>query len=1413
MMPRTDPRPPPTCDPPTAAVPGDGGGRPRPTSVAPGPPAADRPRRPPASAPAKAGLLALLVGCAAGGIPADAGGAPAVDPADPFEIVWARVDLGARSLGRGADREVLVGSWAGGALRLRCPAGVEPARAAILRAEDGLAGRVDGPFGRATRDGAWWVFPAAPDFGRWLLLAPGCAVEARSERASSAGLARLEHGVDRSELRRRISELSPFEPHEQAWLDASTDEDWGDRYRALRPAGPHDRGAAVLPPSQGGASLRRRAPGREDVEPWWVAAPRLDWAVQGPRRLRVLARPLGQGSVCLEIDGQQDCREADPASGATLIDGKLTASTWTEDGLDVGPELAWQVALPPGAHRVELTGSALGRVEATWTGEFGDPAPAAKVALLPPLEDPPEPSDPLPGLAPSEGAPAPLLLWSWSGAESPSGATTLRWRPASTLSDSGRAAGEWLDEDGRLQFWLPEEVDGACVLHLPGGVAFASVGEGGLHRFLRVGAGDVDAPPRFEGCDPLVRVRAAPDVPGESLLVRHHLPAGGRASWDLGDLPRALVLLSAPTDDPLRASLDVVDREGRSERWTVVAAPALPSGEELDRPPLRAARGGGAWTRPLALRLPEGARSATVWAGSALAVKVRGIELPPVPGAALAIDGPPPAPAPRTPEAALAAVRAASSRLAAAAGDEARGEALRERAEALVDLGAIGPAWRDLAWSDALGIAGAEDEGSLPERVRRARAEAARWGDWAPDGSSFVPIALDGAWEELARRAGGGDPLAVAVELSAQLDAGAVGPDPRPWWRAALRGGQILTGRQRLQAFVDAVRAGAGDAASASSPDWIELRAPTRWRTIELVRGSARAVSAAWPSPPPDPVDQALFGEEWPEDQRRALGGGWEIELPPASDPLPLPVRCRDTRVSGEVEACRFAVLDGRGHRIAESRAEPWGEPTRVDVPAHAGPVWLVVSPDEGVAAEALLPPAAPGEGGRRRVWSLRPGGSARVEVLGPTVLRLDVLASGSARLAARTPAGSFDLVLGAGPGSLLVPVPSPGPVVVELVASAPVLFAPYLRELGGSALPPSGDAPLLRGIAARLAGAGAAEAPSLPSLPPIPVPAARPSREHPGTVQLDVAFSTGEVQRDEVLVGTRWRPRWTGGGTVAARPFRAPVWFEAGARAVLAPEQGWAALGGGAVEARLGRGPLRGRVGADAELGVGSLGGGLAGVVRGSGFGRLDGFLAPSWQVLGQVRVRARGLLAGHEPAGSRWGEPAAFWSRFQSDHPVQIEPSAALRWMPGPWWRFELRGALVSNSAPDPMPLDGGNVEVGARWLRPGGWIEAAVGVDARAADAHRAVGYASPSIGVGTRWWLWPRLGLGLSIWAEVVGRPVEASVVGQLGLSVSLSRDRGLEDVRPGLRGGAHAADWFRDRSANRTSGVQRVRVDR
>lgn len=1044
----------------------------------------------------------------------------------------------------------------------------------------------------------------------------------------------------------------------------------------------------------------------------WWEADRPSWTIRGPRRLRVHARPLQ--------DAWQACLVVDgvrsclptPPAVETVLDGDRLVRT----PLRHGQTASWSVLLDRGVHEVAVEQPALVRLEATTPDAYTRLEPSGTV-IWPPGDLTP-PQETVPPDAPDG---ATVLFGPSRGAVAPDEA---RWVPLDAVP-----TGATLLSEGVLALHL--EGEAPCTVRA-GADAWEALPGRRVHRFLWTGDDPAPDLPRIDGCAARVRVTGIDVAPAGSWVASSWWPAG--RTWTA----------------PEGATLQLAVRGRVTVRVNGVPWTVHPAAEALFTPD------GVAWQGPVRLPLPPG--PVTVTADAPILTRVRSTvpwgRLPACPPGSCADVAAPPADRPEPGDALYPLNRAIAAHPGA--------DAFLARADWLAAHGEDHLAWIDAERAARL----APDlDNPVADRLKRRRATLLFGpGRWVPADPVWVP-AGSGLADEAAR----GDFLAVARALRERTD-------PRPWWREALRSGQIPTAAERIAALRDLV--------VHTPPDQVDhpwlwpLRGPSRWETVHLVRGARRS-EVTWPADEEPLFD--LFPEPWPVQEIVRLSGRLELQLPP-STPRRVPVRCRSTRVEAP-RGCAFLALDARGEVLAEARTDVHGTAALLELPP--GPVNLAVLPREGVEAQIRLAGAA-ADLDRRSAWAV--DGVARFDVLGPTVVRLETW-SGDDNVLEVTVDGVRSRHEVAAIGPVYVPVDVEGPAEVTVRPRR----ATRLRVSHRIPVPDSRPVPDDEDRVALALSAPPVVAP-VTAEPPPPLPWAAPEARSrvgpPVTVLAGLGFGTEDLddeQPEERLPDLVKRVEEV---VVLSRPGSAPWWLEGGVHAEQA-DHGQVVEGKVTVEGRLVDRGWRLWLLADASLARGHIEDPPLTTAETSVRLSADTLLAPRLRLIGSVSGLGRGVVRGEYTPAPDWVD--RLWSWYKDHHRVAVEPEVELRGLLGPWVELAAYGGVTSNDTIQ-WPIDratlGGRIDLS----QPHVALRLGAEVERRFADLHRAGGYFSPELSARGTVTTFPSPNLGLQVRLSAAHHFSFRQTTALVGLRVLVGRDRGLSDLRPSRIRDRHAAQW-------------------
>jgi len=1224
-------------------------------------------------------------------------------------------------------------------LRAQCGDDVVPHRQALY--DSGLA---EGPFSWPVQDESGWVFPPGPPGAdTWIVQPATCDLYRLDDMISPEGAAHAEQHHTASEV--AAAALASHGLDDDAVRFLSTPGDTAERWATLRPPGPHPAGYAHWQSATGGS-----------------------FTIHGPRRLVIFARWLdAPRPLCLRVDDQTSCRNTGPDKRPVFQDGAVTWVPATHR--PAGHVLAWHALLPKGPHEVAVDGLAEVRITGTWPLLYTEDARALRPTALriEPGREPPEAATIHP-----EGTPASVLLF--GPIDGPVGPDDIRWLPLDSPALQGATR---VDAPGVFTLHLQPEGDGPCTVQFAGGTPWQARPEDAVQRFLWTGTSPSSEWPIVQGCRARVRVTGAAGAQEAWSGSRWWwAEPGGALSWD--DPPaEAHLWIRHPEGRDAPYRLWIRHPSGRVAHWTIDPRRSAP-----DRWTVR----GGPWEPAIPLRLEPGSGPVEVWADAPVIARLTGLA-PPAPPAGDR-DGTAPAPspisaAPGAPE----DLRALTRAIAAAPDAPTRATALLRRAEALQALGEDRLAWTD--WERAAAAAPDQVQDNPLTDVLRQRTAAMLFGadQWVPADAAWIPGDAPAGTEAHARE---GDWLGVAERI------GDAGGDPRPWWRQAIVDGQVLTAAQRIAMYRDLV---VHTPASEVDHPWLwPLRVLSTWEGVNQVRGTLPG-AVRWPNAPPDGPD--LYPDAWPTPHTLRLLAGYDLQVPHAGG-LHLSVRCRSTRIDAPAEPCRFEARDPRGRVLANTTTDPWGTAGTLAVPESTATAYIHVDALPGVEAEVLQPAGIPRDQ-ERTGWSVTAGGHITFEVLGPTVLRLEVWRPqpGDTSLAVEVtgPRGTTRTTqLTRGLDEVRVPVDRAGPVRVKVSPTARVWLIPSIRVPRATSRTPLPDAQwIAAGFATSLPAPS--EARAAPEAPWVP-PTGRPVRRPPATVYLRAGFGTANVDQNILQPTLSPSPRGFQTLGIASRPTAVPLWLDLEARGDESRSGGQFSIDGLAEWLAVQR---------TWNLWVLGEGQWVRGTDPNAPLATAEGRLRvtaavwpwPRWDFQLRGEGVLRGITAGAWDHFAYGPDMLRLWSTYKQDHQRATSVEGRARYRLQPWLDTTLRTWLGSNQDFAQPPETWGaeaRVEGGA----PGLWWRAGATVEHRFADANRSTAYWSPTLSGRAAFTLWPDRDVGLQIRLSAQYRFHFQDLETLLELRVYTNRDRALRDVAPALLPEAHLSEWYQEEAALR-----------
>lgn len=1283
-----------------------------------------------------------------------------------WEIVPARPGDGPLFLGTAPMRVVA----ASGPLRLDCPNDVAVERLAVSFQADGTPVALYGPFSVGQDEGRFTVFEAAPlPLRRWLV-PDACQAQRLDDDVDPDGLARLEDATPTGEA----FSVAMLDEDEAAWVAAGAAS--RERWLAVRPFGPWM------------AHVGRRKLGGETVH--WAAfdAPPTfhkdlpaghGWTLRGPLRLALDIVPIGDAPVaCVSLDGTPHCAPVAPHEEVRVVAGQLVRERATYEGRPVGHRIAFSWLLDEGEHQLVLGGDALvaqiAGLPVDWRdGTLADPATTETFDPPPPWSLEPPPStvsvDPV-----GQTDRTLLTIPSDRTAFAP---TEARWLPLDAVLDSG---GSWFDATGTAQLWLEPLADAPCVVSW-GAAAWSARPRTALQRIRWTGPGPADpALPEVGGCTALIRVVGAQRGDLARAAARYERVAAGRSTtWAPAIGTSTYLWATLPDNHPGRLALDV-DMPGRGRLHYEI----LPLRTERVAPVTDVY--GARWTLPVRIPLPPVTGPVTVTPAAPAAFRLTRIAAPDDLERQRAPTVVPPE-----------SLLELSRRVADAPDDASRAAALRTRAAALLAADHAHLALDDLGRATEIEAAeGPDQDNARLVLWRDAIRPLAGTDAWAPVDDEWIP----GAGPEI-------EPLVRAAAVGNLLDVArayahsARPADARVWWRRALLAGQTPSSDDRHRMYLDLARVPGEMDGSWTWP----LRALSSWESVHAGGGErVRAVRERWPDveDPDRQVRRQLFPDKWSDDVVLRFREGWDLALPPSAVPRSWEARCRLRRALEGAGTCTFELTDAAGQRLALFPADPWGRPTRIDVPSTSDRLYLHVTPSWAVDAEIRAMDLVTAGDLARRAWDVPAGRTLRFELLAPTVLRLETWdhASGGNDLSVRVQGGPA-LASGAlhTRASWLLPIDAVGPVVVEVTPTRDTRIDPAFRTAAARSVEPTVDRHILASGEELVSVLGfdpdaAAD--------PLVVPAGRPTGNPPLTVFAGV--SAGTVEGDPAaaegrLAGSVRVQEEVG---LASRPGEPPIWVAArGWHEVAPPGSTFGADGG--LDWRVHRYSTRWWWRGDAGIARGTLHDGNALTVANGRIGTtVEKFLWPRWDFVARLDGFVRGVVNDVPAEGVDLSGGYALWDQYDNDHPAGLAGRLEARWQPGPWVRVAPDVGLVTNAPGSPF-LERWSFGVTGAYAIPSVVADAGVHVLHWEADDHRDEGRWDPVADLGLTATPWPHGVLALQFTGDLRVGLIDGDVTALAGLRLFGSSDRGLDDVRPSDLPWRAVQDWAQDRAAART----------
>lgn len=1239
-------------------------------------------------------------------------------------------------------------SWGDGSvIGLRCEA--EPEVVGLSK-----GARIRGGFvSPASEVGVWQIVPdRAVRWSGFVVRDPDCRVERLRTSATPWAWALAEARGDIATSRPRLAGAAAA-----AWAGEDPL-----RQAALRPPGPHPAGARQL--------VRRAPKVSLDGRVWSRVEADSDWTIEGPARVRVDMRALGdQPESCFLLDGELRCQDSEPGRTAALAAGVLAYGPRVlEDGTPVHPLRSWTLAVGAGEHRLRTDRDALLRAVVHPIETYRGASPTA--------ED----------LAAAEGVavwtPPPKAEWAtvpFAAVDSDGeGRWLVRVNPTSVQSGTtwqalgARHPEARLAEPEVVELWLESDAPSSlCTVSIEGR-AFTALAPHGIHRFGWIGPSAL-AEPRVqaEGCRAWLRSDGPAESGSLSLSYLHVLQPGDEAQVQVDVSRPARVEVALPAEGGPVEILAIAD-DRREVRFRVQAPTTAIGRVDVD---------GASYTESVYLPLPL----ATGWRIQTDAPVVARI------GQRLPEGGLPEPEGPKTafplgvvgearfdgPDPEAFRVRSLTAQLPEAASDAERAEILVERGGLLAARDAWALASRDLLRAEELqpGLRAFDDP--VGKGLRLARERALYGADvWRPRDRIWVEAAPDEEVEAIrprAEAAAAGDFIAVAERTE--------GPEAARWWRRAILGGQVLTAEQRLEAFLVAN-------ALPEHPDLQILRSGTRWDGVNLIRGAARRMRVRWPVPRDD-NDDLLYPDAWEPERIVPLRRGWLLRLPARAQGQALHLRCL-VRALSTTGPCRIMAEDSRGETVVSALISGWGTPDVLWLPP-GGELYLRL--DEPFGAHAQLLWTVPGEvpGIERLAWE----SSDRLletTILGPTAVRVHVRPQSPGPTRVRVWAGGAEVTRTVeGESEVILPVTAEGAQTVRIAIDRRswVRVATRRAKRGGP-------------IAA---GDRRAVTLAQPTVEPEGGPPAQALPRGPGPMSGMPAGVPARTWRAALTVGSaEWTPA-EARGPVGAPPavmldggLQARVsddlWTEADLGVQTRFDGAVIGLAHAGADLRLSRGRTRVFGIGDLNLAAGPFAG------RRLGSARLDlgtRIVHPVWYggtLQGRIELRGRARTT-FDPADSMEPNKARLWSRYAEDHRVQLALAGSLRHRFNPW--VVGRGGLyaTSNWVNDPLPIDLVGAQGSVDLSREGLFTRFGTGLELRFFDDHRKDAFLSWMLETRVRWFPWLGVRTGLHPWAGARWRPTDRKASVMAGIEGRFGAPRGLVDVRPSRLASRHVGEWF------------------
>ncbi len=1234
--------------------------------------------------------------------------------------------------------------------RLRCPAGVTPRRIALQGDDDGVVWLDAHETPRV--DGHDLYFDPRPG-GHWAVQGAGCRWQRLHRHTMGPRLDLLEYGAaDVSELRSRVelSHAHAEDPVALHLLQSSESGRWWPTWLALRPRGGF---ASPLPDPRPDRGRRTPLDGRRG---WQVAALE-PWTVRGPATVEVVARvldPVPEGPVCLRLDGAgPSCQPADALLELTVPVPVALGPRTHDDGRILSRRLRWQVWVGEGEHTLALDHDALARVQAADMRDLQAvrelPTQATLLAMAP--QPDPAPRGPLEAAIGALARSTALLGPSKRPAEQPDDVSWLR------PSDLGTTVAH-VDPEGHASLLVPPSQGSLCTLHW-GDRRWTTAASGFVSHFAVPGDA---APPRASGCEPRVRVVGpAPGITDRSVLV-----SGWRvpAETDL-----ALRLPTVSDLELVQPSLLV-----HLPSWTDTVRLTLSHAAHTESYTLHASPGGGwidlegeSWRG--AVSIPLSSAELAVHASAPIVLRFSGRQA--------ALD-PTRGPTPLMPS---LQAQEATAALAETEDPWRRAPLLAARAQALLEAGRADLAWRDL---DAASRLDPELADGPAARASRTRLLRTLW----PEG----PIPLDARWvpdDAPAEVASEGRFMDLARTLEEDTDR------VRYWLEAART--QVPDGRAGIAAWLDVVQAGLDPEDPGLSP----VRAWSVWQRLAGVQG-AMAELVTWPATPSDPYDELLFVESWPDDATRLrLGEDWVVRLGALVSPRTVELRCRP-RDPALTRPCLLSRTGLRGESTAQWSVPADGRAHPVEVAAHDEVSFLGTGSARDHHVELRVPPVMAGGVEMLRQAAVLRTGTARVELLGPTVLRVEALGT-TGTLTLWDDADRPVQVELTGPTTTAwLAIEETGARTVTLTAPTGTRLRVHARAPGGHPLEPVAHVRLLADTSAT----------SLPGLPradalqrPPPIPADRlgtsltdlpPHNGPPITFAVQLAGGYGGDLEVDPMAATRIPARGRQSLSLTSRPTRLPWWWSGGVTMHESTGRSSLAELTAGTELRLTHRPWTGWLFGDlwGRLPVAP---GLPLTMR----GRVEG--GGAWRATRALDLRAavqggfdRRLGAGSTSALARI--PERLWNRRREQHPSWWTAELQPRLRASRWLRVDLTGRVIGNSLGDPALIDTALGEVGLVATAPSLRTGLSVGWWHRLPDLHREIATGSLHVRGTARTTHWIdrhtalQMRAGLAWWPQWERFGLEGS------LTLLWSGREGLRDTRPSMTDARGVEAWAQAR---------------